>query len=250
MHCVLSLISLFSFRFYRFSIEHFLLNAWIVALLLCRMPANVIKECLIFIALTRYHHCAIIIHVATREWLFFFILSTDNCLYQNSHRLFYKAFLRKYEIWFASVWKRENFIKYFSQLLKSLWTNFCFISLNTNRYSNDKIFIFFFFKFCIYLVVVSLSLMGILRSSTNQLFRHVPKTQTFYFDRHYDSFLFDFHFIVCWRYFFLHSVSFDIINKMNGTVFYFDAMSISFSVLVFFNADHCHRSSYLLFESF
>lgn len=50
--------------------------------------------------------------------------------------------------------------------------------------------------------------------------------------------------------FFLHSVSFDIINKMNGTVFYFDAMSISFSVLVFFNADHCHRSSYLLFESF
>lgn len=132
----------------------------------------------------------------------FFILSTDNCLYQNSHRLFYKAFLRKHEIWFASVWKRENFIKYFSQLLKSLWTNFCFISLNTNRYSNDKIFIFFFFKFCIILVVVSLSLMGILRSSTNQLFRHVPKTQTFYFDRHYDSFLFDFHFIVCWRYFF------------------------------------------------
>lgn len=61
----------FSFRFYRISIEHFLLNAWIVALLPCRMPTNVIKECLVFIALTRYHHCAIIIHVATREWLFF-----------------------------------------------------------------------------------------------------------------------------------------------------------------------------------
>lgn len=146
--------------------------------------------------------------------------------------------------------KARKFHKIFFSIAEKSLNQFLFYKFEYKSLFKRQNFHFFFFKFCIILVVVSLSLMGILRSSTNQLFRHVPKTQTFYFDRHYDSFLFDFHFIVCWRYFFLHSVSFDIINKMNGTVFYFDAMSISFSVLVFFNADHCHRSSYLVFESF
>lgn len=151
---------------------------------------------------------------------FFFILSTDNCLYQNSHRLFYKAFLRKHEIWFASVWKRENFIKYFSQLLKSLWTNFCFISLNTIWITTN--FHFFFLQILYYsrrcfsfidghLKVVYKSTLSSCSKNTNILFW---STLRFF------SFRFSFHCLLALL--FLHSVAFDIINKMNGTVFYFD----------------------------